>query len=95
MQAPSNMEYGSLSSSLCLEGLSLPVNHSKVRKGPLWVNSTTQPHFRKVFIKAGTLVTAITKAAKVFPLCYISLFSLSCNSPKVSPRRLKFSRPLL
>lgn len=38
---------------------------------------------------------ATTKAAKVFPLCYISLFSLACGYPKVSPRRLKFSRPPL
>lgn len=29
----------------------------------------------------------------MFPLCYISLFSLACGYPKVSPRRLKFSRP--
>lgn len=54
-----------------------------------------QSYFRKVFIRAGALVTATAKAAKVFPLCYISLFSLACNYPKVSPRRLKFSRPPL
>lgn len=41
-----------------------------------------QPYFRKVFIRAGAPMTAIAKAAKVFPLCYISLFSLAYNCPK-------------
>lgn len=49
MSAPSTLEHGHPSSLPHLGGLSLPASHGEVRKGPLWLYTSTPALLQESF----------------------------------------------